>query len=200
MLLYRQSQISVTQERRDMKNRRFVDLLLILTGGAIALISYFYLDSYLRWWLVALGCGMILIFLILAIREKPAIPLQAGAPIFDMPPTAKVTEVLLLNEEGQPLTTWPLYGKVSMIIGRDVGENRVDINLMSSTYASMVDVEHAVLNYTGGSWYVEDLGSKNGVSVQSCKDGRKYKLASDQPCKLDAGDIIYIGLARLLIR
>jgi pSer/pThr/pTyr-binding forkhead associated (FHA) protein len=81
-----------------------------------------------------------------------------------------------------------------------VRENQVDINLASSTYASMVDVEHAVLNYTGGSWYVEDLASKNGISVQSSKDGRKYKLAPDQPCKLDAGDIIYIGLARLLIR
>ena len=183
-----------------MEKKRFVDLLLIITGGAIALISYFYLDGNARWWLVALGCGMILIFLILAIRERPAIPLQAGAPIFDMPPTAKVTEVLLLNEEDQTLATWPLHGKVSMVIGRDVGENQVDINLMPSTYASTVEVEHAVLNYTGGSWYVEDLGSKNGVSVQSCKDGRKYKLASDQPCKLDAGDIIYIGLARLLIR
>lgn len=183
-----------------MKEKRCVDLLLIITGGAIALISYFYLDGDIRWWLIALGCGMILIFLILAIRERPTIPLQAGAPIFDMPPTAKVTEVLLLNEEDQTLATWPLYGKVSMVIGRDVGENQVDINLMPSTYASTVEVEHAVLNYTGGSWYVEDLGSKNGVSVQSCKDGRKYKLASDQPCKLDAGDIIYIGLARLLIR
>lgn len=183
-----------------MEKRRLVDLLLILTGGAIALISCFYLDGDFRWWLVALGCVMILIFLILAISEKPAVPLQASAPILNIPPAAKVTEVLLLNEEDQTLAVWPLYGKVSMVIGRDAGENQVDINLISSTYASMVDIEHAVLNYTGGSWYVEDLASKNGVSVQSSKDGRKYKLAPDQPCKLDAGDIIYIGLARLLIR
>lgn len=183
-----------------MKTKWFVDLLLILTGGAIALISCFYLDGDLRWWLAALGCAMILIFLILAIREKPSVPLQASAPILNNPPAAKVTEVLLLNEEDQTLAVWPLYGKVSMVIGRDVKENQVDINLISSTYASMVDIEHAVLNYTGGSWYVEDLASRNGVSVQSSKDGRKYKLAPDQPCKLDAGDIIYIGLARLLIR
>lgn len=183
-----------------MKTKWFVDLLLILTGGAIALISCFYLDGDLRWWLAALGCAMILIFLILAIREKPSVPLQASAPILNIPPAAKVTEVLLLNEEDQTLAVWPLYGKVSMVIGRDVKENQVDINLISSTYASMVDIEHAVLNYTGGSWYVEDLASRNGVSVQSSKDGRKYKLAPDHPCKLDAGDIIYIGLARLLIR
>ncbi len=183
-----------------MKERRLVDLLLILIGGAIALISYFYLEGDIRWWLIAVGCGMVLIFLVSAIREKHRVPLQAGAPILNMPPDSKVTEVLLLNEEDQALATWPLYGKVSMIIGRDVGENQVDINLLSSTYASMVDVVHAVLNYASGSWYVEDLASKNGVSVQSGKDGRKYKLASDQPCKIDAGDIIYIGLARLLIR
>jgi len=183
-----------------MKQRRLVDLLLILTGGAIALISYFYLEGDVRWWLIALGCAMILIFLVIAIRERHRVPLQAGAPLLDMPPAAKVTEVQLLNEEDQTLATWPLYGKISMVIGRDVGENQVDINLSSSTYASMVDAEHAVLNYTAGSWYVEDLASKNGVSVQSSKDGRKYKLAPDQPCRLDAGDIIYIGLARLLIR
>ena len=101
-----------------MKNRRFVDLLLILTGGAIALVSYFYLEGDIRWWLVALGCAMILIFLILAVRERHWHPLQAGAPILDMPPAAKVTEVQLLNEEGQTLATWPLYGKVSMGVVR----------------------------------------------------------------------------------
>lgn len=183
-----------------MKRRRLADLLLILTGGAIALISCFYLEGGLRWQLAALGCGMVLVFLVLAICEKPWIPFQAGGPILDRPPAARVTEVLLLNEADQALAAWPLYGKTSMIIGRDVGENQVDINLMSSTYASTVDVEHAVLNYTGGSWYVEDLASQNGVSVQSHKDGRTYKLAPDQPCRLDAGDIIRIGLARLLIR
>ena len=183
-----------------MQKRRVVDLLLILTGGAIALISYFYLDGPLRWLLTLLGCGMLLLFLMLAVNEKPSVPLRASAPIFRAPPAAKVTEVLLLNEEDQTLANSSLYGKVCMVIGRDAGENQVDINLVSSAYASMVDVEHAVLNYTGGSWYVEDLASINGVSVQSGKDGRKYKLAPDQPCKLDAGDILYIGLARLLIR
>lgn len=183
-----------------MGKRRLVDLLLILTGGAIALISCFYLEGGLRWRLAAVGCGMVLIFLVLAVCERPSIPFQAGGPILDRPPAARVTEILLLNEADQPLAAWPLYGKTSMIIGRDAGENQVDINLASSTYASMVEVEHAVLNYTGGSWYVEDLASKNGVSVQSCKDGRRYKLAPDQPCRLDAGDVVCIGLARLLIR
>ena len=183
-----------------MKLRRIVDFLLMLVGSAIILVSYFYVDGQLRWIIITVSGTLLLIFLIIAIRDESRVLPRVGAPILHLPPTAKVTEVVLLNEEDQPLATWPLYGKVSMVIGRDVGENQADINLNSSTYASTVDVEHAVLNYTGGTWYVEDLASKNGVSVQTKKDGRKYRLASFQPCKLDSGDIIHVGLVRLLIR
>ena len=74
---------------------------------------------------------------------------------------------------------------------------KTDIPLDSN--ARTKDVEHAVLNYSAGSWYVEDLNSKNGVSVQK-GDKRKYKLAPGHPCLLARGDILYIGLVRLMIR
>ena len=183
-----------------MKLKRIIDFLLVLVGSAILLISYFYLDGQLRWIIITVCGVLLLIVLIVALREKSHVLTYSGAPILHLPPAANVTEVVLLSEQDQPLATWPLYGKVSMVIGRDVGENQVDINLSSSTYASTVDVEHAVLNYTAGTWYVEDIASKNGVSVQAKKDGRRYKLAAFQPCKLVAGDIIYVGLVRLLIR
>ena len=115
------------------------------------------------------------------------------------PPAGSLTEIVLLNEEDQALSSWTLYGKTGMVIGRDSGENQVNINLANSTYAGTVDVEHAVLNYSAGSWYVEDLNSKNGVSVQK-GDKRKYKLAPGHPCLLARGDILYIGLVRLMIR
>ena len=105
----------------------------------------------------------------------------------------------MLIDEDQALASWSLYGKTVMVIGRDSGENQVNINLANSTYAGTVDVEHAVLNYSAGSWYVEDLNSKNGVSVQK-GDKRKYKLAPGHPCLLARGDILYIGLVRLMIR
>ena len=60
-----------------------------------------------------------------------------------------------------PVSVWDLYGRTAMLIGRDVGENDVDVNLDNTVYAGMIDVEHAVLNYTAGSWYVEDLNSRN---------------------------------------
>lgn len=183
-----------------MKLRRVMDLMLVLIGSAIILVSYFYLEGTLRWMMVVVSSILLLIFVICAIRDESRSPLREGAPMRQMPPAAKVTEAVLLNEEDRTLASWTLYGKVSMLIGRDSGENQVDVSLSSSAYASTVDVEHAVLNYTDGTWYVEDLASHNGVSVQSIKDGRKYKLAPFHPCKLDAGDIIHVGLVRLLIR
>ena len=111
----------------------------------------------------------------------------------------RISRLELLNEKDGVLKFWDLYSRTSVLIGRDIGQNDVDINLAETEYASMVDVEHAVLNYADGDWYVEDLGSKNGIAVKKVFDGRRYKLSADQPCKLDAGDIIIVGLSRLRI-
>lgn len=113
-------------------------------------------------------------------------------------PGNSLTEVILLNENTERLTSWNIYGKNGLVIGRDIGENQVDINLDQTTYASMIDIEHAVLNFSGNCWYVEDISAKNGVSIQKT-DGKKYKLAYGKPCKLEKGDIIYIALTRLQI-
>ncbi len=114
-------------------------------------------------------------------------------------PLSTPTELELLNEEGGTLASWSIYGKNGIVIGRDVGENQVTVNLDHTEYASMIDVEHAVLNYSKDTWYVEDISSKNGVSVQK-SDGRKYKLTYGKPCRIEQGDIIFIGLARLKLR
>ena len=114
-------------------------------------------------------------------------------------PSATPTELALLNEEGGDLALWDIYGKNGIVIGRDVGENQVTVNLDHTEYASIIDVEHAVLNYTKDTWYVEDISSKNGVSVQK-SDGRKYRLSYGKPCRLEQGDILFIGLARLQLR
>lgn len=116
----------------------------------------------------------------------------------DRVPERALTEVGLLNENDERLTSWNIYGKNGLVIGRDIGENQVDINLDQTTYASMIDIEHAVLNFSGNDWYVEDISVKNGVSIQKT-DGKKYKLAYGKPCKLERGDIIYIALTRLQI-
>lgn len=111
-----------------------------------------------------------------------------------------ITELALLNEEDKALETWELYGKTAVVIGRDCKENQVDIDLGQSAYASMVDIEHAVLNFSAGNWYVEDLGSANGISLKKAEDGRTYKLSADTPCQVGLGDCLYVGLNRLIFR
>lgn len=119
--------------------------------------------------------------------------LTAGS---DIPSYGNPTELVLLSEEGGHIASWNIYGKNGLVIGRDVGENQVTVNLENTTYASMIDIEHAVLNFSGNCWYVEDVSSKNGVSVQK-EDGKKYRLSQGKPCRLELGDIIFIGLTRL---
>lgn len=184
-----------------MKGKKAVDLLLVLAFTAIAVLSYFYLGDWARWWMAVGGGLLAVLFLVLLccsgpVRKDQWQEASAGA----VGPLPKVSELVLLNEEGKSLAIWPMYGKVSMVIGRDVGENNVDVNLSSASYASMVEVEHAVLNYSGGEWYIEDLASKNGVSVQKKEDGKKYKLAPDKPCRVSTGDIILIAMTKLLLR
>lgn len=106
------------------------------------------------------------------------------------------TELVLLNEEGDRLASWEIYGKNGIVIGRDVGENHVTINLDHTTYAGMIEIEHAVLNFSGDTWYIEDISDRNGISIQK-SDGRKYKISYGKPCRLEQGDIIFVGLTRL---
>lgn len=108
-----------------------------------------------------------------------------------------ISSISLLNKNGDEIFSWELYGKTSAVIGKDVGENFVDIDLGKNAYASMIDVQHAVLNYADGNWYVEDLDSQNGISIKKVGEENIYKLSPLQPCKLDFGDIIFIGMCQL---
>ena len=128
--------------------------------------------------------------LIKSIKDQPIIKIDKNIP-------QRITKIDLLGENSNVIVSWELFNKTSAVIGKDIGENSVDIDLSQSPYASMVDVEHAVLNYADGCWYVEDLGSQNGISIKKSGDEKKYKLSSAQPCKLDFGDIIFVGLCQL---
>ena len=47
-------------------------------------------------------------------------------------------------------------------------------------------------------WYVEDFGSQNGVKIQKAEDGQCYKILG-RPCRIQAGDILYIANTKLLL-
>lgn len=179
--------------------RSLLDYLIAAILMAVFAIAWIYLDaSGLRTAILAITGLLAVLFLILGIRNRN----KQIEPVREvvLTPRGNITEIVLLSEEDTDLAAWEIYGKTSMVIGRDLGENHVDINLAEATYASMVDIEHAVLNYAAGNWYVEDLGSENGISIQKASDGRRYKLASEQMCRLEPLDILYIGMTRMVLR
>lgn len=182
--------------------KRELDIIVACVGLAIMGIAWFYADQIRGQAVIMSAAGVVtLVFLVLAIRDRGEKKESVGRLKMSLPSeSGLITEMVLLSEEDTEMMVWDLYGKTSAVIGRVGKENQVDIDLTKSHYASMVDLEHAVLNFSTGNWFVEDLGSANGISVKKSGDGKVYKLSADTPCRLERGDCLYVGLNRLLLR
>ena len=168
-----------------MNARKAIDLMIVCVWGAIVWIAWRYMESGLaRNVLIGVAAVYMLGFAVGAYFDKDKQKMVLPSGVSKLPSEAdRITELVFLSEEDTELMVWDLYGKVSMVIGRDVKENRVDVDLSCGPYASMADVEHAVMNYSGGDWYVEDLGSVNGLGIKKAEDGRLYRLSADTPCR-----------------
>lgn len=177
--------------------RGLMDLIIACVSLAIFILTFVYMQEAL-WLLIASGICFAL-FLILGIVNRNK------ALYYQRPHDSKLghgiaKQLILLSEEDTELASWDLFGRTSLVIGRDRGENLVDVNLAQATYASFIDIEHAVMNYAGEQWYIEDLHSKNGIRVQKRGDSQQYKLAPEKPCKLEPGDVVYIAQTKLLVQ
>ena len=109
-----------------------------------------------------------------------------------------VRELVLLNEKNKPLKSWELSGQTALIIGRKNKDEEVDVDLGDCEYGAFVEPQHAVLNFSRERWYLEDISQENGVRVKKAEDGIIYRLAG-RPCRVGAGDVIYIANTRLLL-
>lgn len=179
-----------------MKAKRLLSLLQMVLCLGIAATAFFFIQDWWKWvWIVGSILFGLFFFVLACKREVRSKGTKQEASFGKR---SRITELILLSEDHTGLARWNLYGKTGIVIGRDVGENHVNVNLDQAAYAGMIETEHAVLNYSADQWYIEDLSSKNGVSVQKV-DGRKYRIAPGKPCKLEKGDIIFIALTRLLI-
>ncbi len=193
------------QREKEMDKRTGMDLWIACICAAIAGIAWIYMEEgRYRTWVLAAGTAAAVFFILLALSEKKAAErrlLRGGVEGHMLPADAgTISEMVLFSEEDTELMVWDMYGKVSLVIGRDVGENQVDVDLSQSPYSGMVDVEHAVLNYSGGNWYIEDLGSTNGISIRKAQDGRLYRISANTPCRVESGDVLFVGMNRLMIR
>ena len=109
-----------------------------------------------------------------------------------------IERLILIDEQNKPVKSWDMTGRTAMLIGRSGGEEDVDVDLEDCTYSSFIDFLHAVLNFAQDEWYVEDLGSQNGIKIRKVVDGECYKVMG-RPCRVEAGDILYIANTRLLL-
>jgi len=111
-----------------------------------------------------------------------------------------ISGIELVNEENEIIRTWDIGEKISFLIGKNTIDENVFIDLNSSIYSTLIENNHAVLNYAAGKWYIEDLSSRSGVSIQKIDDNKKYRIVKDTPCELKKGDIIFISKVKLLLK
>lgn len=185
--------------KNNRKRRLSLDVSILVVCCLLVIAAYYWqvADSVLVLTLLAavvIGIGSILYL----VRSGPGEIAE-----WEMAATGRVgqmaaQEVVLLDEQEKPVKSWPLSGKTSMIIGRNNKDEDVDIDLSDCEYSTLIDIQHAVLNYCLDCWYLEDLDSRNGVRIKKVEDGVCYRLAGNRPCKIMPGDVIYIANTELL--
>ena len=112
---------------------------------------------------------------------------------------SKISRIELVNEENEIIREWDLIGQVSIVIGKSTKEEKVFIDLNNSIYSPLIDNNHALLNYAGGKWYVEDISHDQGIVIQRAEEEVKYRIVKGSPCTVKKGDIIYISKVKLLL-
>ena len=90
-----------------------------------------------------------------------------------------IQRLILLDEEGKPIKSWDLQGKISLIIGKAGRDQELDIDLSDCEYSSFIDVSACCAEFLsgsmvcGGSWVSERCKSRKG--------GRRGMLQGDPP-------------------
>ena len=179
-------------------NRKItLDIAITISAITGIILSYVYLENYLEKGIsLTVHTSICIFFSTLAVIDTKRIKQQRTYEN----KRKEISEIQLFGEDNNITDTWDIYGKTSVVFGRDEREFQVDVNLKNTDYAGTIDGEHAVMNYSNGSWYIEDLDSQNGTRIQRGGEGKKYKVSSREPCKVEKNDIIYLGLAPIRIR
>ena len=114
-------------------------------------------------------------------------------------PSEIVTSFALLSLDGEREQEWYAQGVSSFLIGKGSANRDVDIELGDTHHSEYISSEHAVLNFSLGYWYIEDLDSKHGVGVK--KKGAEYafRLKPSIPYKIEVGDTIYISKVKIIV-
>ena len=110
-----------------------------------------------------------------------------------------ISKLILISEDGRSLKTWNIMDRISFLIGRNTKDNEVDIDLSDAEYSELVSRQHAVLNFSEGKWYIEDVGSSYGSGLKKV-DEEKFKLENERLYEINSGDTLYIANTKILVK
>lgn len=111
-----------------------------------------------------------------------------------------IKKLVLISLESEDHKEWDISGMTSVLIGKCSKETfPLDVDLIDTIYSDYISEIHAVLNYSYGYWYIEDLESRNGVGIRKHHDEYALRVKPLTPYLLKSGDILYIGKTKLLV-
>lgn len=109
-----------------------------------------------------------------------------------------INKIILKDEDGYDIKIWDISDKNSVLIGKKNEQNDVDVDFSSHEYSHLVSRQHGILNKVDKDWYYEDFNSKNGSGIEK-RNGLKEKIKPMSSYKLEKGDILYIGIIKMLL-
>ena len=134
-----------------MNKKTALDIAIFISCLTGMILSYVYLENDTEQKMSLLIFGIIgICFMVLAVMDKNR---PEGKNQY-CGSRKGISRILLLGEEGNITAAWDIYGKTSVVFGRDERENQVDVNLRNTDYEGPIDVDHAVMNYCDGNWYI----------------------------------------------
>lgn len=185
------------KKRTNRKRRNIVpDILLLLCGAGLVSGILWHVRAQHWMLLLLIAVGVCMIYILLSLITS----WQMGEKAEDEGSLQGhgLQRLILLDAQGKPVKSWNLDGKTALIIGKAGQDQELDVDLSDCEYSSFIDFQHAVLNFSIDQWYVEDLESHNGVKVKKVEDGECYRVLN-RPCKVTAGDVLYIANTKLLL-
>lgn len=180
----------ILQKVKEIIFRIFIIFLLLLFSICIYYLYFINQNTTIK----ILGTGVLLLFFIVIIVLKKREPIKE---VYKQKEST-IRKYVLITRDGETEKEWSCKGVNSFLIGKGTVSQGVDIDLSDTYYAQYVSNEHAVLNFSDGYWYIEDLNSSNGVGLKKRGEEYSLRLKPLTSYKIDEGDIIYISKVKIL--
>jgi len=156
-----------------------IDVLIFLLLIVILVFLFINDHHWLQQLIIGLSLGSWLCYLLVKYAKKR--------------PRSTLKRIQLLNEQEDVIKEWYIRDEQGLVIGKNFQNQLVDLDLTDADYAVLIEKQHALLNCVDGKWFLEDLGSRNGVGVKKVQAAYVQRLEREEVVPVESGDRIYIA-------